>query len=133
MGRHAIDITGRRFGRLVVLRRESIDAHWNPTWLCQCDCGKTAIVTGHALRQGETRSCGCLRIEYIRKYGRHQPVEHTKEDMVRALSQLGYLRAVGLTYKTARKADLELIRRLFETKVKGNETGVGQQEASGQE
>lgn len=55
-----IDITGYRFGRLVVLSREGSDKDHHATWQCLCDCGNTLTVSGHSLRSGNTRSCGCL-------------------------------------------------------------------------
>lgn len=55
------DITGERFGRLVCLERveESKDTYKEYSWLCQCDCGKTKIVSRCALKSGGTVSCGC--------------------------------------------------------------------------
>lgn len=61
-GRKSIDETGKRYGRLVVVRRvpaESIGAHW----LCQCDCGETVVVKGGNLRTGDIQSCGCWNSE----------------------------------------------------------------------
>lgn len=61
------DITGQRFGRLVALGPVALDSCVR--WLCQCDCGNTAVVSGHELRRRETesrsrtKSCGCLRRE----------------------------------------------------------------------
>ena len=57
-----IDLTGQRFGRLVV-QREAESKHNEATWLCRCDCGNEVIVTGYKLRHGHTQSCGCLRAE----------------------------------------------------------------------
>ena len=55
------DLTGRRFGRLVVVElcRERAKRS-QARWICQCDCGEIAIVRAGGLRQG-TKSCGCLR------------------------------------------------------------------------
>lgn len=55
-----IDLTGRRFGRLVVRSRHG---HLNgvSAWLCECDCGKYHVVRGSSLRYGYTTSCGCSR------------------------------------------------------------------------
>jgi hypothetical protein len=59
-----IDITGRRFGRLVVLNRHAINsADRKPRWRCQCDCGAEVIVRRTSLKSGNTRSCGCLHNE----------------------------------------------------------------------
>ncbi|WP_412989927.1 AP2 domain-containing protein [Pediococcus siamensis] len=58
-----IDLTGQRFGRLVVMRRTGTAKNRNAKWLCQCDCGNQTVVDGYRLRNGMTRSCGCLRRE----------------------------------------------------------------------
>jgi len=55
-----IDVTGQRFGRLVVI--EFIEKRSRfPFWLCRCDCGNDAIVNVYALLNGRTVSCGCRR------------------------------------------------------------------------
>lgn len=61
MGR-AIDLTGKRFGRLTVIR-EAGRVRRLATWLCKCDCGNECIAVGANLRRGATKSCGCLRDE----------------------------------------------------------------------
>jgi hypothetical protein len=59
-----IDITGSRFGRLVVLQREKPrKGYHGAMWLCKCDCGKTTIVNGQNLKSGNTTSCGCYGAE----------------------------------------------------------------------
>lgn len=55
------DLTGQRYGRLVVVRRENNKQPFS--WLCQCDCGKTKIIRGTDLKLGKTKSCGCYRKE----------------------------------------------------------------------
>lgn len=61
-----IDLTGKRFGRLVVIKRAGTNHYNKPTWYCVCDCGNYAIVNAHELRNGDTKSCGCYRDEQIR-------------------------------------------------------------------
>lgn len=53
-----IDLTGQRFGRLVVIKHEGSNAQRQAVWLCKCDCGKHIVVDGHSLRRGNTSSCG---------------------------------------------------------------------------
>jgi hypothetical protein len=60
-----IDLTGQRFGKLVVLERDGSDNFNKPTWLCQCDCGSIKVIKGLNLRHGDTRSCGCLVSERL--------------------------------------------------------------------
>lgn len=58
-----IDLTGKRFGRLIVIQRDGTDKHQKATWRCKCDCGKTVITEGQSLRNGDTKSCGCFAKE----------------------------------------------------------------------
>ena len=57
------DITGQRFGRLTATRFHSVQH--DAMWECVCDCGSEKIVNGVDLRNGHTRSCGCLRQELL--------------------------------------------------------------------
>lgn len=60
------DLTGQRFGRLVVLHRDEAKpkGHGHKAyWICQCDCGNIVSVVGTHLRSGMTQSCGCLQKE----------------------------------------------------------------------
>lgn len=54
-----IDLTGKRFGRLTVIKRLS-EKNGSPTWLCLCDCGNMKVIGGNFLRNGTSTSCGCL-------------------------------------------------------------------------
>lgn len=61
-----IDLTGQRFGRWIVIRRDADKAYRHPTWLCRCDCGNTGVVTGQNLRVGKSQSCGCRNLDIRR-------------------------------------------------------------------
>ena len=54
---------GTRFGRLVVSKLHSRDANYNKRWECICDCGGVTVVLGDKLKNGNTKSCGCLAKE----------------------------------------------------------------------
>ena len=58
-----INETGNRYGRLIVLEEAGRDKHGNIIWLCKCDCGNFTNVTGASLRNGDTKSCSCLKRE----------------------------------------------------------------------
>lgn len=62
-GRPAIDITGRRFGRLVALERFS-NPPQRAKWLCLCDCGNQKWIAFSPLMRGASTSCGCYRSEW---------------------------------------------------------------------
>jgi hypothetical protein len=65
---HRLDLSGERFGRLVVreiaeLRRGRL--HWK----CDCDCGSETVVSTLRLQRGHTKSCGCLQQDTRRRRG----------------------------------------------------------------
>lgn len=61
------DLTGRRFGRLVVLEQAedyvSLQGKRHARWRCRCDCGNETLVKGSGLKRGSSQSCGCLNRE----------------------------------------------------------------------
>lgn len=61
-----IDISGRRFGRLLVLHDDVPKKNGSIAWFCLCDCGNHTIVKSNHLRNGLIVSCGC-RLEEIKK------------------------------------------------------------------
>ena len=67
--RRLIDLSGQRFGRLLVESRCGTDKHGGPVWSCVCSCGAITKVRGSCLRYGLTVSCGCL----VSEGGRERP------------------------------------------------------------
>jgi len=65
--REVIDLTGNKFGRLMVIDRSYPNQGINLMWLCKCDCGVKKVVRGSHLKDGHTKSCGCLRNELSKK------------------------------------------------------------------
>ncbi len=60
-----IDMTGRRFGRLVVLHTEG-KYRAEFCWRVRCDCGTEKRVLGTSLRAGRIKSCGCAIAEILK-------------------------------------------------------------------
>lgn len=56
------NLIGNRFGKLVVIARDMSDRHGKARWLCLCDCGNRKIAIGQHLKNGRTRSCGCIKL-----------------------------------------------------------------------
>lgn len=54
------EMQGKVFGRLTVERRGANSPNGTAKWQCRCECGAVRVVDGSALRNGHTRSCGCL-------------------------------------------------------------------------
>lgn len=55
----ALELTGKRYGKLNVLQRVENGKDGRSKWLCQCDCGNTSVVIGKNLKTGMSTSCGC--------------------------------------------------------------------------
>jgi hypothetical protein len=64
---HIIDLTGERFGRLLVIKMAHRPGRRGSSWLCKCDCGNEIVVASRVLRSGDTKSCGCLQRDIARE------------------------------------------------------------------
>ena len=73
-----LDLLGQRFGRLVVLEEYGRNKDGRIMWKCICDCGNEVVVQGKLLRDGRTKSCGCLQYETMLK-NKDRLVEYMKE------------------------------------------------------
>lgn len=61
-----IDLSGKRFGRLLILARTATPRSTTSRsvfWKCLCDCGKVVVASQNRLSVGDNKSCGCLRDE----------------------------------------------------------------------
>ena len=67
----AVDITDRRFGHLVAVKRVASrrDNHGKliSHWLVRCDCGRSRELSYHNLRTGRTNSCASPECEFHRQ------------------------------------------------------------------
>ena len=66
------DLTGQRFGRLVVQERGENASGKQTTWRCLCDCGNTTLSRATNLTRGRSTSCGCGRVRHGHSRGRNQ-------------------------------------------------------------
>ena len=55
------DLTGRKFGNLLVVRKTGEMRHRHFMWECLCDCGEIKSVRADSLTSGRVGSCGCSR------------------------------------------------------------------------
>jgi hypothetical protein len=80
-----IDLTGKRFGKLVVLYRvevKGVGGSHKIKWMCRCDCGTENTRDGSSLRRGASRSCGaCVKNQDItgRTFHRWRVVNRTTD------------------------------------------------------
>lgn len=58
-----IQLIGQRFGRLTVIDFLGTNSNCKQVYKCKCDCGNIVNVVGANLKSGNTKSCGCIRLE----------------------------------------------------------------------
>lgn len=87
-----MDLTGVRFGRLIVLSKESDSLVRNgrktKRWKCRCDCGNEIVTNERTLKDGRTKSCGCLQKERARD-ANFQDITFQKFGKLTAIKCLG--------------------------------------------
>ena len=59
------DLTGKKFHSLLVLERAGANRQGSSTWLCECDCGKTKVLSSDHLtrKKNPVKSCGCQAVK----------------------------------------------------------------------
>lgn len=77
--RQVIDLTGKQYGRLTVIKLNGKDKHNNAMWECKCSCGNNIIIRGATLRNGRARSCGCLHRELTKLLAKNN-ITHNKSN-----------------------------------------------------
>ena len=110
-----IDLTGKRFGRLVVIERAddkfTISGYKRKRWLCKCDCGNEIITDGQSLKQGTTKSCGCLAKEQALINGHNRFGKQVKTNEYEFIDDYVVMRASNKDVKFYIDAeDFELIK-----------------------
>ncbi len=61
MTRKRIDLTGKKFGKLTVLRRGDCNNYGQYRWVCRCVCGNEKCIRGDLLTRKIAITCGCGR------------------------------------------------------------------------
>ncbi len=89
------DLTGQRFGRLLVLTYAGKGPSGRTHWLCRCDCGTEYHVISRSLLTGHTKSCGCLANELTRIRSTTHGMRHSPEygiwcDVIKRCSNPNY-------------------------------------------
>lgn len=72
----ALELDGKKFGRLTAVRRVGHNRYGHIQWACRCVCGKRTVVGSVALSRGVTQSCGCLAREVRARTARARSLKH---------------------------------------------------------
>ena len=80
-GRPSPDLTGQRYGKLLVVERAPTASARAAAWSCRCRCGQVKVVLAQELKSGHTRSCGCGRAADLkgRAFGRLTVLERAPQ------------------------------------------------------
>lgn len=72
------DLTGQRFGKLVVIERDWSKNH--VYWICECDCGNRKSIKGTSLtrKKEPSRSCGCDQRKIAAKTGARTVADNSR-------------------------------------------------------
>lgn len=73
-----LNLTGERFGKLVVIKTAGKTKNGAYLWQCKCDCGNEIIANVGNLKNGHTKSCGCLRVDRCKTNFTKHGLEHTR-------------------------------------------------------
>ena len=92
---------GEIYGRLTILERVPAPKSRNSIWKCKCECGNIINVTGHCLKSGMTKSCGCLQEENRHKLAKN--ITGEKFGLLTAIKPLN--RDKGKTFNWLCKCD----------------------------
>ena len=100
MGRKAIDITGQKFGKWLVLERvHKQTSNQAAYWKCQCECGAIHEIAGIDLRAGKTVQCkhcaGLEKKKYIKT--RSHSINHKQQEIGK---RYGNLVVIEFAYQT---------------------------------
>lgn len=89
--KHIADLTGKRFGRLKVIKMADYRKRKRVVWTCECDCGNIIDIPGiYLTKKNGTKSCGCI----VKKHGmfgtRLYNVWHTMKERCYVKTQTSY-------------------------------------------
>ena len=102
------DLTGKRFGKLVVIKEFGRNKWKSVVWLCQCDCGNTNIVATKDLNAGAVKSCGCGSKNTLFQKKKH--FGGNKYDLTSQEYGIGYYEDKQFFFD---KEDYDLIKKYF--------------------
>ncbi len=77
-----MDVSGIRYVRWTV-KNEAETRKGNRYWFCECDCGASKWVIAFSLRNGTSKSCGCLQVESATTHGMSQSAEFSSWSAMR--------------------------------------------------
>ena len=108
-----IDLSGKRYGRLLVLGMSSKIKHGHTVCECVCDCGNLINVGSDRLKTGNTASCGCLHAEHVINMGK----ANRRADRFKTVTTAFYKQFLHYTKRIKRRCDVpyEMFMKLVQS------------------
>ena len=93
---NAKNLTGKKYGRITVIRATEERKYRHIVWLCRCDCGNLVRINSHELLSNATKSCGCLqreraKEEALKRNRKYQGINHPNWKGGRVSDKQGYI------------------------------------------
>jgi hypothetical protein len=107
---------GKKIGRLTVISGKENTRH-GYKYNCQCSCGNITVVYKHALKKGETKSCGCLYKETRIEKSNNKPRKDIKP---KGMSGFNYFHHTYKRNAKLRNLEFSLTTEQFYNLTKGN-------------
>lgn len=63
---YKLDYVGKTFGAWTALKKVQHGSR-NSMWLCRCQCGTEKVIRSTELKNGRSKSCGCLKNKYLKE------------------------------------------------------------------
>jgi hypothetical protein len=98
----AIDMRGKRFGKLLVIARAVGNTMQGAFWRAVCDCGGEAVVKSSHLRSGHASSCGCVKRAKQFRPGSNEPPQAEPDAAVTEEQQIRDVLLADLIERMAR-------------------------------
>ena len=93
-----VNLLGKRFGRLLVIEEEPIKVGDHKAfWKCQCDCGNIVLHSTSILTSGNTKSCGCLRNDNLKKLNDNNAKDGTMLNQIADTRKINKNNKSGIT------------------------------------
>ena len=97
-------LVGQKFGKLTVIKFLGTNNYGKHEYECLCDCGNTTIVVGQHLKNGNTKSCGCIKQE--KSVGEQQIEKILKDNNIKYCCQKKF---PDLIYKSYLSYDFAIL------------------------
>jgi hypothetical protein len=74
----AKNLKNKVFGKLTIIERVGSNKHGKALWRCKCSCGNIVTIDSNSLISGNTKSCGCMKLDLVKNLNSKHHMSHTR-------------------------------------------------------